>query len=159
MTSFASAALLVAATAFAAQAYAADDQNHAKLAGTWQVEQGSAVEGGSTWTFQEKSDAIHITTAQGATKLADFDCNTEGRDCTVLESGKKVKVSMWFAGPMLVELETRGSDVVKRRFGISGQGDTLEMEVIPVVPQGKTEQVTLRRVSNAGPATASAAKQ
>ena len=158
MTSFASAALLVAATAFAAQAYAADDQDHTKLAGTWQVEQGSTEDAASTWTFQERADAIHITTAQGATKLADFECNTEGRDCAVSESGKKIKVSMWFAGPMLVELETRGSDVVKRRFGVSGQGDTLEMEVIPIVPQGKTEQVTLKRVSSAGAATASAAK-
>ena len=154
MTSAFSAALLLAAATLAASAYGDDGQDRAKLTGTWQLEPGSAEEGASTWTFQEKADTIHITLAQGDAKVADFECNTAGRDCTVAESGKKMKVSLWFAGPKLVELETRGSDVVKRRFGVSAQGDTLEMEVIPVVPQGKTEEITLRRVSSAGPAAA-----
>jgi|SRR5579871_1008128 len=157
MTSRNAAALLFAAT-LAGAAFADDGPDRAKLAGTWQVEKSAADDGGSTWTFQEKSDAIHVTTAQGATKLADFECNTEGRDCTVADSGKKVKVSLWFAGTKLVELETRGSDVVKRRFEVSGVGDTMEMEVIPVVPQGKTEQVTLKRVLASAASASAAAK-
>ena len=47
--------------------------------------------------------------------------------------------------PKLVELETGGSVVMKRRF-FAAAADTLELEVIPVVPEGKSELVHLRRV-------------
>ena len=43
-----------------------------------------------------------------------------------------------------MELETRGSDVIKRRFH-AVDGDTLEVEVIPLNPAGKTEAVQFRR--------------
>jgi hypothetical protein len=46
---------------------------------------------------------------------------------------------MWFNGPKLVELETRGAQVVKRRFSITGDGDTMDLETIPIVPTGKSE--------------------
>jgi hypothetical protein len=65
--------------------------------------------------------------------------------CDVKTAGKKATVSLWFNGPRLVEMETKGSDVVKRRFTILPQGDVMEMEVIPIVPSGKTESVQFKR--------------
>jgi hypothetical protein len=53
---------------------------------------------------------------------------------------------MWFNGPKLVELETKGKEVVKRRFAVAGEGDTLEIEVIPIEPAGKTETLRFRRL-------------
>ena len=53
---------------------------------------------------------------------------------------------MWFNGPKLVEMETRGSEIIKRRFQAE-EGDMVEVEVIPIVPSGKTEVVRLHRVS------------
>jgi hypothetical protein len=35
--------------------------------------------------------------------------------------------------------------VVKRRFKILPQGDMMEMEVIPIVPSGKTETLQFKR--------------
>ena len=55
-------------------------------------------------------------------------------------------VSMWFNGPRLVELETKGSEVVKRRFMILPKGDVMEMELIPIVPGGKPETFQFKRV-------------
>jgi len=74
----------------------------------------------------------------------EFQCNTVGKEC----SEKHGKVSMWFNGPKLVVMETRGSDVVKRRFEASADGGALEMEVIPIAPSGKTEKVALKRVTS-----------
>ena len=53
---------------------------------------------------------------------------------------------MWFSGPKLVELVTKGRQVIKRRFAVAEAGDTLELEVIPIQPDGKTETIRLRRV-------------
>jgi hypothetical protein len=61
-------------------------------------------------------------------------------------------VSLWFNGPKLVELETRGSEVVKRRFEIISQGDganeVMEMELIPIVPSEKTQTFRYKRVQS-----------
>jgi hypothetical protein len=45
-----------------------------------------------------------------------------------------------------VETETIGSRVVKRRFAVTGDGDKMELEVIPIEPEGKTETVVFKRV-------------
>ena len=137
---FVLATVLLAANAFADD----DDTVRAKLAGAWLVDNEASTR--TVWILQEKSDAIHITHSEGAKKLADFECNTLGRECEVTDSSRPMKVSVWFNGPRLVELETRGDEVVKRRFMVSGQGETMELEVIPIVPSGKAERRLFKRV-------------
>jgi hypothetical protein len=44
-------------------------------------------------------------------------------------------------------MESRGPSVTKRRFSALEEGNTLEIEVIPLVPAGKTETIRLQRVS------------
>jgi hypothetical protein len=114
------------------------DDEPRDVSGTW-VAQDSA------FTFQVKDEAIHVTEIDKGQTAADFDCNIMGRDCKVKRDGHAVTVTMWFSGPALVELTSRGATVVKRRFEPSAKGDTMELQVIPVVPSGKTETFTLVR--------------
>jgi hypothetical protein len=123
-------------------AFGADDAGRAKLIGAWE----SHGDGG-TWVLAENGDAMHVTHVQNDRKLTDFECNTEGRECSVKDAGKSAKISMWFNGPQLVLMETRGSDVVKRRFQVAGDGTAIEVETIPIVPQGKPETATLNRAA------------
>lgn len=58
-------------------------------------------------------------------------------------------MSLWFNGPKLVELETRGTEIVKRRFSIAGDGDTMDLETIPIFPSGKIETAHFKRVPSA----------
>ena len=44
-------------------------------------------------------------------------------------------------------METRSSEVVKWRFHVVGDGDTLELEVIPIAPGGKSEVIHMSRLS------------
>jgi hypothetical protein len=53
---------------------------------------------------------------------------------------------MWFNGPKLVEIEARGTEVVKRRFSVTGDGDRMDVETIPIVPAGKSETRHFKRV-------------
>jgi hypothetical protein len=118
--------MAVAALCLGSVAFAADDR--AKLNGTWQSSNGS-----ETWVLQDKGETWHIAYSQGNQKPAEFDCAADGRDCNVKEAGHSAKVSLYFNGPRLVELETKGTEVIKRRFAIAEQGDLMDVEVIPVV--------------------------
>ncbi len=122
----------------------ADDQNdRQKLLGSWQSAENSP---SSSWSFTADNNSIRVTQLEGTNKVADFACSTGGASCEVKTAGKKATVSMWYNGPFLVEMETKGTDVVKRRFKILPQGDVMEMEVIPIVPSGKTETFQFKRV-------------
>jgi hypothetical protein len=134
--------LAVLLVAVASGVNAAD---RAKLTGTWQLQTG-AKDTGVVWTLEHKDDSIHIIRSEKDQKLADFECNTMGRDCEVKDFGKNGKISMWFSGPKLIEIETRGSQVIKRQFTVAEQGDTMEIKVFQIVPVGKTEVLQFKRV-------------
>lgn len=120
----------------------ADDQtDRAKLSGNWQSDAGNQ----SSWTLSEDGDSIHIVNSDKGQTVADFKCSTSGKECSVKDSGHSAKVSMWFNGSKLVELETVGSQTVKRRFSVSGSGDTMDLETIPVSGSGSTETVHFKR--------------
>ena len=102
--------------------------------GTWQ-----AADKSSELVVKQSGDAIHVTEQRGGRTLCDYTCNSDGKDCNFTEEGKKAKVAVYFNGPKLVEIRTRGNQVVKRRFGLTNNGKTLEVESMPIVPPGKTE--------------------
>src|SRR5690242_435160 len=110
----------------------AGENDRSKLVGAWSPE--GAGETRAPWILAAPGDAMHITHVQNDQKLLDIECNTGGRECAVKDSGKPLKVSMWFNGPKLVVMETRGNEVVKRRFHVTGDGGSLELETIPIVP-------------------------
>lgn len=125
-----------------------DAADRAKLTGTWQLQSGSEKEG-SLWTLETKDDGIRIVHAQNNQKITEFECNTLGKECEVTDAGHHVKISIWYDGAKLVEYETRGSDVTKWSLGITGQGDTMEVEETPITRTGKTEILEFKRVQTA----------
>lgn len=119
------------------------DDDVRDVSGSWEMRDDSG--GRTAWTFQAKDDTIHVAEIDRGQTVAEFDCNTLGKDCKVKRNGRQATISMWYSGPALVELTTQGSTVVKRRFLPSAKGDSMQVEVIPVVPAGKTETMTLVR--------------
>lgn len=124
-------------------ALAGDDAAREKLTGQWQQTDGAEH---TMLTLKDAGDSIHMNSNEPQT-AEDFECNTVGKECEVKVAGHKAKVSMWFNGAMLVELETTGSEVVKRRFKVSGDGDTLEIETVGISPAGKNETAHFKRVA------------
>ena len=65
------------------------------------------------------------------------ECSTSGKDCET----KGAKVSFWFNGSKLVEMEMenkgRAGHVRGRRLSLAPDGKTLQMEVIPITPEGE----------------------
>ena len=140
--------VVLSALLLASSAFADDDTGRAKLMGQWQQTDGSG-ETKSTWALDGSGDSIHVVKSAGSQTLAEFECNTVGKECAVEDAGRRSKVSMWFNGPKLVELETRGAEIVKRRFIITGDGDTMDLETIPIAPSGKVETAHFKRIPSA----------
>src|ERR1700691_1628615 len=80
----------------------ADDGDRAKLIGAWESQSGGD-NNKVTWLLEAKGDAMHITYMRGTQKLAEFECDTDGKECATKESGHAAKVSLWYNGPKLVE--------------------------------------------------------
>jgi hypothetical protein len=131
-------------------ALGSDQSDREKLIGSWELAGAPLDSLSSYWTFSEQGESIRVTQQEGTTKVANFQCHTDGASCDVKVSGKRAMVSLWFNGAKLVELETKGSEVLKRRFEIISQGDgageVMEMELIPIVPAEKTEIFRYKRL-------------
>lgn len=128
---------------FGVAGWADDQADRAKLLGAWDSQDDAAKR--AAWTFEFKGDSLHVTYSEGGHVVTDFECNTKGQECDAKVGAGRAKVSLWFNGPKLVELETKGQEIVKHRFGITGQGEQMEMEVIPIAPDGKTETLHFKR--------------
>ena len=123
----------------------ADDASaRAQLIGAWQQQDDSG-KGISVWVVESKANSVHITNSQGDQKLSEIECKP-GAECEGTASGKKSKVTMYFNGPTLVQLETVGSDVIKRQFTVREQPDMMEIEVMPIIGSAKSEMLHLKRM-------------
>lgn len=135
---------LTAALSFCGLAMAADeDADRAKLAGAWEIP------GDQGWSFTNQGDTIKVTETEKGNKIADFVCNTDGKACVVKIGGKKANVSFYYNGAKLVEIEERGSEVIKRRFAADTDANTMLIEVMPMVPSGTNQTLKLKRASAA----------
>lgn len=119
------------------------DADRAKLAGAWQ----SMPDGGQSWVLSPQGDTLKVTEMESGNKVADFTCNTDGKECAVRIGGKKASVTFYYNGPKLVEIEQKGSDVIKRRFAAAPQTDAMEVEIMPIVPAGSNETLKFKRVN------------
>jgi hypothetical protein len=124
-------------------AWGDDAAQRVKLSGSWTLEGGAK----DTWSFENKGNAMRVTHSEGEHKVAEFECSTAGKECDVKDFGKDGKVSMWFNGPKLVEVETKGSELVQHRFQVVADSDAMELEIVPLVPGGKTETLRFKRIS------------
>jgi hypothetical protein len=118
-----------------------------KLFGRWQLAASSTQAVESVWILERKGDSVRATYSEGARQRLIFECAPTGRDCEATDEGKRANVSLWFNGAALVELETKGSEVVKRVFVAGENGGTLQIEIIPVVPEGKAQKALFKRVA------------
>jgi hypothetical protein len=66
--------------------------------------------------------------------------------CEGTVAGNKVTVSMYYDGPALVQLETKGSDITRRRFAVTGQPNMMDLELRPIVGPGRAETLLLKRI-------------
>lgn len=126
---------------FAPICFAQTGSSAPDLSGTWLDNSNNAIK----MAFQEKGDNIKVHETDGDKVVADYSCTLNGTQCEVKEDGRPVKVMIYYNGSKLVEITERGSDVEKRRFSLSSDGNTMQMEVIPMSSSGKTTTHTFQK--------------
>lgn len=112
-------------------------QDKPDFSGTWQLDAAKCELhnlklADATWAIEEAGNSIHLVANEGRNKT-ELKCTTDGKECSF--SGEKAKASLWFNGPMLVEMETRGDRVTRYRLKLSDDGKTLRVETTSIVPQ------------------------
>ena len=130
-----------------ASAALCQEADRASLPGKWQIDPAKSDNGNAaTLSIEIKDDdSLHYLLQTQNGETAEFQCTTDGQECAMTDGGRKARVSLWFNGPSLVIMETKGNNVVKRRLTVSGS--TLGMEIIPIVPPGKTDKLTFNKQS------------
>lgn len=121
--------------------WAADSPDRDDLLGSWEVQGGNAHE---TWSIQSDTKEMTVTRKQDGKVTFNVTCPPFGSECKGEDEGKNVKVSMYFNGAALVQIETRGSDVFKRRFSLEGADKELSIEVTPITG-GKSVTMHLKK--------------
>jgi hypothetical protein len=111
------------------------------LSGTW-LDSSNAT---AKLALTEKGDKIEVREIDGDKVTADYTCSLSGEQCDIKEDGRPVKVMIYFNGSKLVEITERGSDVEKRRFSLSQDGKTMQVETIPLSSSGKSSTHSYRK--------------
>jgi hypothetical protein len=122
-------------------------QDHPDLSGSWKLNvAGSKIKDPklstecAKLTIALKDESITLSESDGQQVV----CTTAGKECET----KGSKVSFWYNGPKLVQMEIKGhagEHIRKRRLGLSPDGKTLEMEVIPISPGGEASLLAFEK--------------
>jgi hypothetical protein len=113
--------------------------------GSWKL--ADAAKEGPIWTFREKGETLHVANTSGGKVLAEFDCDSLGHVCSIKDGGRPATVSLWYEGAKLIEMEKRGDASWKRTFTITGEGDTMDVEISQYSPWPKEETQHFARVT------------
>jgi hypothetical protein len=119
----------------------ADDKATARAAliGAW-VQTGGA----SGWIIDSRPDGLHLTQIEGSGPVADFECNTYGQNCEVKIAGHKVAETLYYNDVALIQLETKGDQIVKRRFSVLPSG-AMKVEITPMSGRLQKEELEFER--------------
>jgi hypothetical protein len=109
------------------------------FSGTWRMEPGNS-ESAPLLKIEQNDSELKISSAAEKEKT-ELTCNTVGKECEGTMHGEHVRVSYWYNGPMLVQMVFEGKDndrVTETRRRLSEDGQKMTVEVIPIVPAGKS---------------------
>jgi len=132
----------IAALSALATPLSADDKATARaaLVGSW-VQNGGA----AGWIIDTRADGLYITQIEGPGPIAEFKCNTYGQDCEVKIAGHKVTESFYYNGATLIQLETKGDQIVERRFSVLPSGNAMKVEITPMSGKMQKEELEFER--------------
>ena len=112
------------------------------LIGTWEEDSAKSP---AVWVVEVKGDAFHIAQSQGDQKRVEVTCTPTGAECMGTDAGKKVKFVMYYNGPTLVQIETAGTNITRRRFTVRGEPNMMDLEETKLSADGKPEMMHLKR--------------
>jgi hypothetical protein len=108
--------------------------------GTWRLD--GSPDQSSIVVIEQNDGDIHIV-SKSKEDPTEIKCDTLGKECEGSLSGEPVTVRYWYNGPMLVQMAFEGKNnknVTETRRTLSEDGTRMTVEVVQVVPMGKSPQ-------------------
>jgi hypothetical protein len=113
------------------------------LSGNWQLKEPTKTASAMTMVIEQKGANVHITKAvtgaDGKEQKLEFHCTTDGKECEV----KGSKISLWFDGAALVEMDAASEAISKVTMKLDG--DQLKVELSHIFPDGPAETYVLAK--------------
>lgn len=121
------------------------------LSGKWQLNSAKSEKAGkvsgANLSVEQKGPSIHVVktvkTSDGKETVTEFNCTTDGKDCT---TSNGMKVSLWYDGQSLVEMDITDDAVVKSSMSLGTDGKTISITVTHISPQAAAETLLLEKI-------------
>ena len=115
-------------------------QDRPELNGVWRLDPSHSTFSeirlkAQTLSIRQEDESIKFeestTEESGKEKKLEYECNTNGRECTLKLNGQAAKLSAYYNGAVLVLMEQRrGNDsTTRKRLKTSEDGNTLTIEI------------------------------
>jgi hypothetical protein len=123
-------------------------QDRPALNGIWQLDAAHSAFSelklkSQTLSIKQEDESIKIedtaTEENGKERKAEYECNTNGKECSVKVNGQSVKVSAYYNADVLVVIEQRkaGDSTVRKRFKTSEDGSSMTIEISNLARPGQ----------------------
>jgi hypothetical protein len=123
-------------------------QDRPELNGVWRLDTAHSTFSetrlkSQTLTIKQEDESIKIddtaTEESGKDRKLEYECNTNGKECSLKVNGQPLKVSAYYNGAVLVLIEQRkGNDLTTRkRMKTSEDGNTLTIEIANLARPGQ----------------------
>jgi hypothetical protein len=115
-------------------------QDRPALNGVWQLDAAHSAFSelklkSQTLSIKQEDESIKIeetaTEESGKERKAEYECNTNGKECSLKVNGQAVKVSAYYNADVLVVIEQRKTNdvTIRKRFKTSEDGASMTIEV------------------------------
>jgi hypothetical protein len=130
---------------------ASGQQSRPDFSGKWQLNaEKSKLHSGKAScvnvTIEQKGASIHVVKTlkdgNGKESVEEFTCTTDGKDC----NAKSAKVSLWYDGGSLVELDVADGLVSKSSMTIGDGAKTISITVSYISPQAEADDLVLEKM-------------
>jgi hypothetical protein len=105
------------------------------------------------WRIEQKDEEFHLTETwqdpHGKEQTRSFKCNTMARACKIDYEPQPATVTLYYNGPMLVATELSGEHndkAVRRNLKLGADGNSLQVDVLYIVPERETDNLVFARV-------------
>lgn len=97
-------------------------------------------------TIDQKGPSIHLVktvrSTAGKDSVIDVNCTTDGKDCET----KGIKVSLWYDGPCLVEMDVSDDLVTKTSMTLNESSKTINADITYISPQAQADKLVLDKM-------------
>jgi hypothetical protein len=104
-----------------------------------------------TLSIKQEDESIKIeetaTEENGKERKSEYECNTNGKECSLKVNGQAMKISAYYNADVLVVIEQRKTNdvTIRKRFKTSEDGASMTIEVTNLARPGQKDTLAYKK--------------